>query len=144
MRYLLLLPILMACQTTPVKPVEPPVVITDLIQLETNPKPPKSSDFFVTRGANKTVTVSSKLLSPAAKKVKVSISGSSGVEVDPKDFTLTGNASADIIINVPQNASNDVPYFYINGQALDSNNNPVVSNGVTIKFQWTVPAPPTP
>ena len=142
MRYLLLLPILMACQSTPVNPVKPPEpAITDLIQLETNPKPPKSSDFFITRGVNKIIAVNSKLLSPAAKKVKVSISGSSGVEIDPKDFTLTGNASANITVTVPQNASNDVPYFFINGQALDSNNNPVVSNGVTIKFQWTVPAP---
>jgi hypothetical protein len=139
MRYLLLLPILIACQSTP-KPITPPVEVpTDLIQLETNPKP---AAFSVIRGANQTVTISSKLLSPAAKKVKISISGSSGVEIDPKDFTLTGNASADITVTVPQNATNDKPYFYVNGQALDSNNNPVVSNGVTVKFQWTVPPAP--
>ncbi len=37
MRYLLLLPILIACQSTP-KPVTPPVEVPkDLIQLETNP-----------------------------------------------------------------------------------------------------------
>jgi hypothetical protein len=139
MRYLLLVPILIACQSTP-KPITPPVEIpTDLIQLETSPKP---TVFTVARGANQIVTISSKLLSPAAKKVKISISGSSGVEIDPKDFTLTGNASADITVTVPQNATNDKPYFYVNGQALDSNNSPVVSNGVTVKFQWTVPAPP--
>ncbi len=139
MRYLLLLPILMACQSTP-KPVAPPVEVpTDLIQLETNPKP---NVFTVARGTNQIVSISSKLLSPAAKKVKISISGSSGVEIDPKDFTLTGNTSADITVTVPQNATNDKPYFYVNGQALDTNNNPVVSNGVTVKFQWTVPPAP--
>ena len=139
MRYLLLLPILVACQSTP-KPVTPPVEVpTDLIQLETNPKP---NVFTVTRGTNQIVTITSKLLSPAAKKVKISISGSSGVEIDPKDFTLTGNTSADITVTVPQNATNDKPYFYVNGQALDTNNNPVVSNGVTVKFQWTVPPAP--
>ena len=139
MRYLLLLPILMACQSTP-KPVAPIVEVpTDLIQLETNPKP---NVFMVARGTDKIVSISSKLLSPAAKKVKISISGSSGVEIDPKDFTLTGNTSADITVTVPQNATNDKPYFYVNGQALDTNNNPVVSNGVTVKFQWTVPPAP--
>ncbi len=94
------------------------------------------------QGANQIVTVTAKMLSPAAKKVKISISGSSGVEIDPKDFTLTGNTSADITVTVPQNATNDKPYFYVNGQALDVNNNPVVSNGVTVKFQWTVPPAP--
>ena len=138
MRYLLLLPILIACQSTP-KPVTPPVEIpTDLIQLETNPKP---NVFTVARGASQIVTVTSKLLSPAAKKVKISISGSSGVEIDPKDFTLTGNTSADITVTVPQNATNDKPFFRVNGQALDSNNNPVTSNVPSILFQWTVPAP---
>ena len=142
MRYLLLLPILIACQSTP-KPVTPPVEVpTDLIQLETNPKPPKSTDFFVTRGANQIVTITSKLLSPAAKKVKINISGSSGVEIDPKDFILLGNTSADITVTVPQNATNDKPFFRVNGQALDNNNNPVTSNQPSILFQWTVPLAP--
>lgn len=140
MRYLLLLPILMACQSAPKPIVTPPVEIpTDLIQLETNPKP---NVFVVARGANQIVTISSKLLSPAAKKVKVSISGSSGVDIDPKDFTLTGNTSADITVTVPQNATNDKPFFRVNGQALDNNNNPVTSNVPSILFQWTVPPAP--
>lgn len=142
MRYLFLLPILMACQTTPPPVVPPPVVVpTDMIQLETSPKP---ATFLVARGENKTLTVNSKLLSPAVKKIKISVSGSSGVEVNPKDITLTGNTSTDLTVTVPADATNDKPYFYVNGQALDNNNNPVVSNGVTIKFQWTVPAPPPP
>ncbi len=143
MRFLLLIPILIACQTTPPKPIDPPVVITDLIKLETNPLP---KDFIVGRGANQVLTITGKLLSPAAKKIKVSISGSSGVDIDPKDFVLTGNSSSDVTITVPQNATNDKPFFRLNGQALDNNNNPVTSNVPSILFQWTVPppAPPAP
>jgi hypothetical protein len=145
MRLLLLLPILLACQSTPV-PVVPPSVVEvpvpkDLIKLETNPKP---DVFVVTRGTSKVLTVTGKMLSPAAEKIKVSISGSSGVEISPKEFTLTNNAKTDFTVTVPQNATNDKPYFYVNGQALDGNNKTVVSNGVTIKFQWDVLAPIVP
>ena len=140
MRFLLLLPILMACQTAP-KPapivIEPPVVLTDLIALETSPK---ANVFSVARGSSQTLTVTGKLLSPAAKKIKISISGSSGVEITPKDIVLVGNTSADFVVSVPQNASNDRPFFRVNGQALDNNDNPVVSNTPSILFQWTVPA----
>jgi hypothetical protein len=141
MRFLLML-LLVACggTTTPLPPEPiPEPVPTDLIQLETNPKP---AAFVVTRGASKILTVTGKLLSPAAKKIKISISGSSGVEISPKDFVLTGNANNAVTITVPQDASNDKPFFRVNGQALDNNNNPVTSNVPSILFQWTVPAIP--
>jgi hypothetical protein len=141
MRFLFVL-LLVACGGTapkppPVEPTPDPVP-TDLIALETNPKP---AAFVVARGASQTLTVTGKLLSPAAKKIKVSISGSSGVEISPKDFVLTGNTSSDVTVTVPQDASNDKPFFRVNGQALDNNNNPVTSNVPSILFQWTVPAP---
>jgi hypothetical protein len=141
MRFFLLL-LLVACggttTQTPPEPTTDPVP-TDLIQLEVNPKP---AAFSVTRGASQTLTVTGKLLSPAAKKIKISISGSSGVDISPKDFVLTGNTKNDVTVTVPQDASNDKPFFRVNGQALDSNNNPVTSNVPSILFQWTVPAAP--
>lgn len=127
----------MACQTAAVNP--PVTIPTDLIQLETSPKP---AAFLVARGENKTLTINSKLLSPIVKKIKISVSGSSGVDINPKDFVLTGNTSMDITVTVPQNATNDKPFFRVNGQALDNNNNPVTSNLPSILFQWTVPVTP--
>jgi hypothetical protein len=141
MRYLLML-FLVACGGTTIQPSPEPIpdpVPTDLIQLEINPKP---GVFVVARGASQILTVTGKLLSPAAKKIKISISGSSGVEINPKDFVLTGNTKNDVTVTVPQDASNDKPFFRVNGQALDNNNNPVTSNVPSILFQWTVPATP--
>jgi hypothetical protein len=141
MRLFLML-LLVACGGTSIQPPPEPIpepVPTDLIQLETSPKP---TAFVVARGASQTLTITGKLLSPAAKKIKVSISGSSGVDIAPKDFVLTGNAKTDVTVSVPQDASNDKPFFRVNGQALDNNNNPVTSNVPSILFQWTVPAIP--
>jgi hypothetical protein len=138
MRYLLIL-FLVACGGTTTQPPPEPIpdpVPTDLIQLETNPKP---AAFVVARGASQTLSITGKLLSPAAKKIKISISGSSGVDIAPKDFVLTGNTKTDVTVTVPQDASNDKPFFRVNGQALDNNNNPVTSNVPSILFQWTVP-----
>lgn len=144
MRYLLMLLVLVACGSTPQPPtpvVPPPAPTPDdeLIQLTTSPDP---KAFVVARGQSQKLIISGKLLSPAVKKIKISITRSPDVTTDPTELVLTGNSSAEITVTVPQNASNDKPFFRVQGSALNANNNPVTSREPSILFQWTVPAAP--
>ncbi len=135
--------ILVACQNQTPPPINPPIdpppPITDLIQLETTPV---AKDFVVTRGQTKILVVKSKLLSPAAKQVALTISGSSGVEISPKEAILVGNTDISIEVRVPADATNNKPFFRVNGQAQNASGNNVRSNQPSILFQWTVPAAP--
>jgi hypothetical protein len=143
MRLLLLIPMLMACQTAPVivQPPPPPPPKTDLIRLESNPI---KQGFVLARGESRIIVVMAKLLSPDPKKVKINITSSPGLEVDPPTFTITGNSSANLTVKVPTTGTDDKPFFRISGQALDNNNNPITSNVPEIFFQWDVPKPPAP
>ncbi|MFN3267343.1 MAG: hypothetical protein ACK41E_10960 [Deinococcales bacterium] len=143
MQYVLMLLVLVACSGTP---QPPPVVPPDpnpndeLIQLSTNPAP---QNFIVARGQSQKLIITGRLLSPAVQKIKVSITRSPDVTTDPTELILTGNSSGEITVTVPQNASNNKPFFRVQGSALNASNNPVTSREPSLLFQWTVPTAPT-
>ena len=99
---------------------------------------------MLARGDSKIIVVTTKLLSPDAKKVKINITSSPGLEVDPPTFVITGNSNANLTVKVPTTGTDDKPFFRISGQALDNNNNPITSNVPEVFFQWDVPKPVMP
>ncbi len=146
---LLAIPCLVACGGTTPEPEPPkPPPVQPFFGLEFVPK---ASEFTLTRGEKKTITIKTSLLSPGITSVGLAIVNSdvnlsfSSLETKVKD---NGNWSFDVTlaINAPVPVAPETykPYFYVYDTGYDKNNNALSGIQIRQKFQWQVPDPIVP
>ena len=133
-------------QPDPKPPTPPPVQPFYALSFS-----PKATEFTLSRGEKKTITIQTSLLAPGITSVGLAIVNSdvnlsfSSLETKVKDngswsFDVTLAANAPVPI-APETYK---PYFYVYDTGYDKNNNALSGIQIRQKFQWQVPDPIVP
>jgi hypothetical protein len=147
---------LVACGGTPqpdpppVKPPPPPP--GSLYALVSTPKntptgkiATKPDELWVDKNSSVQLTISAKLLSPLAKKIKLTISGSTAhLSVTPTEQIVTANGNATFTVAVDSSidpTKDQNPYFFVYGYPMGENDR-LLDEQIRLDYGWDIKKPP--
>jgi hypothetical protein len=143
---------LVACGQPPMDDGVNPPPLTRTYDLEGTPKPvaascgsapgqAKPGDLWAARGDTVDLTIRALKRSPEARGVRVIVSDSSDVSVDPRSTEIDGNGSVTLKVTVSTTASNQ-PFFYVYGEPYDKDKR-TLPGQPRLNFCWEINKPPT-
>jgi hypothetical protein len=147
--------ILVACggatpEPPPVKPPPPPP--GSLYALVSTPKntptgkiATKPDELWVDKNSSVQLIVSAKRLSPLAKKIKLTISGSTAhLSVTPTEQIVTANGDATFTVTIDSTidtTKDQNPYFFVYGYPLGDNDR-LLDEQIRLDYGWDIKKPP--
>jgi hypothetical protein len=134
----------------PVKPPPPPP--GSLYALVSTPKntptgkiSTKTDEIWVDKDSSIQLVINAKLLSPIAKKIKLTISGSTAhLSVTPTEQIVTANGNATFTVTVDSTidpSKDQNPYFFVYGYPLGENDR-LLDEQIRLDYGWDIKKPP--